>query len=185
MRSRSISTSREREEPARSTPTGSDASAEKDREAPRLSRSSAISSLVCRSVPLVSSPAVIEARSLRPGGAKRGPPWSEPDTATVGLKWFSRTSNSAPFWSTRRETASSNGTRPWTETPPPAEVVIRRCPARGFPDPRGPAEEPAPRHAPASAERGRRSGRHHADRLPPRGGRLPAPHARSAPDELS
>ena len=43
---------------------------------------------------------------------REGRAWSEPEIATVGLKWFSRTSSSAPFSSTRRRTASSKGTRP-------------------------------------------------------------------------
>src|SRR5262249_28661724 len=110
-RSSSRSTSREREAPPMSTPTGSEASQEKERDAPRLSSSSAISSLVERSVPLASSPAVTAAIRRGWGGARRPPPRSPRERATVGLKWFSRTKSWAPLERRRAATASPNGGR--------------------------------------------------------------------------
>jgi hypothetical protein len=74
-----------------SMPTGSDESQANESEAARLSRASAISSFERRVVPLASSPAVTDATSRRSGGANSGPASSEPESASVGLKWFSRT----------------------------------------------------------------------------------------------
>ncbi len=65
----SRSASRERAPAEMSTPTGSDASEEKDRLAARLSRSPASWSFVRRAVPFMSSPAATDAIERRVGGA--------------------------------------------------------------------------------------------------------------------
>ena len=65
--------------------------------APADSSSSAISSLPRVAVPLLSIVAVKLPNPSFPGGLKISPARKVPETETVGLAWFSRTSSRVPF----------------------------------------------------------------------------------------